>query len=433
MPEESSIDLKLRTDNEMAKRMSKPHLLVRPALQRKNCWSQREKVDFIDSVARGWKANIFMINRFTDDDGEDYLHDEVFDGAHRLEAIIDFMNDKFVLIKLDELSPLKLYEGKRFSQLPSEVRQKLLSYTFNINFIDQQTADDNEGLRLLWKRLNKAGKKLNDFEVALPVIRDLVKYILEPSLSKFYNSDVFQKKESKRGEGEKLLQVILATGESEIGVAYLRRFSSKQNLVLNWQNVRLGEKITKIRETVATNKEKWIIMLDNARKYLQTLSEDNCFVNDEGINLLDSSHRGTELVFLLGRLVYHFPKPELFRRLSNKIAEKFKQKFLQKVSRGIAGRNGIFQTSLLLKIDELVQEFVEEKVVRNFKPEEIEKKLLEQDRICGICKKPITVRDKYHGDHIIAFAAGGKTEYSNLCVTHKKCNLIKGTALPQVA
>lgn len=431
MPEESVISLKCRTDKDVAKQLERPHLITRPPIQRAPCWKPQEYTDMVDTVARGWHtAPIFMIKRENDEgiEEEEVLQDEVFDGAHKIEAAIKFIDNKFKIGKVHETSPLYEHMGKEYKDLPITLRQKISNYTFNINYIDSETANNKDCLRILWERYNKGGKRLNDFELALPVISDLVNTVLTPSAPQFFNSEIFKKGISNRGELEKVLQMIIATAEEAIQEPHMKDFSSKKNLIKRWQDSVLGKDMKSIKENTEKNKDKWLSILKKASDYMGYLSQANCFVNDEGESIIQYAHRGTELVFLLSRSIYHFPKPEEFRRICPELAREMKDKYLASKTpiRDEAGRNGILQKRLLKEIDELVAKYAAAKEKRCFSKEVIAMKLTEQENICPLCSKAILPHHKYNGDHIIAWSQGGKTEPENCQVTHSKCNKVKG-------
>jgi hypothetical protein len=430
MPEETAISLKNRTNCHVADQLNRPHLITRPPIQRKNCWTDKENTEFIDTMVRGWDCTpIFMITREKEgDDADDreILEDHVFDGAHKLEAATQFIEGKFALGKLDDTSPLKDYIGKKFNELPNSIRNKILNYPFRINYIDADTANSENSLRILWERLNKSGKKLNDFELALPVISDLVASVLKPSIEQFLGTPLFTKEQSKRGEAEKLLQMIIALSESEITEPHINKCSSKKNMVKRWQTNCLGDKIDDIRHNTQKNSDKWIKVLKKARSYLNYLNEANCFVNESGDNILESAHRGTELVFLLGRLAFHFPKPDNFKRVCPEVAKAMKEKYFSSVLRDAKGRNGGFQRNILTEIDELISGFCKDPPKRCFTKDQIERKLAQQNNVCAQCKEAILPNQTYHGDHIIPWILGGDSSDENCQVSHSRCNLIKG-------
>jgi hypothetical protein len=422
---ETAISLKNRTDKHVAKMLNRRLLKVRHKRQRENSWIPQENTDFIDTIVRGWICTpIYTIQEIDEEDGE--LIDCVFDGAHKIEAVINYIDNLYALKSINELSPLNGQSDKKFKDLPKDIQQKILNYEFNVNEIDTEIADDKDSLKFLWERLNKAGRKLNSYELAIPVLQDLIKLVLTPCLPLFINSQIFTKETSSRGAAEKLMQMILATSDSPLSDTHLANFSSKVNLVKKWQNERLGQKISDIKLNTEKNTEKWNLILKTASQYMKALHEANCFVDDEGKDILKPAHRGTELVFLLGRLVYHFKKPEEFRRICPALAKKAKEQFFSEIIRTAPGRNGMLQKSLLSDIDKLVLEFVERKTPRVFTKDQIAIKLGEQTGLCGLCSEPIFPHHKYTGDHIIPYSLGGETTLENCQVTHVKCNGIKG-------
>jgi hypothetical protein len=429
MPEETAISLKNRTNKHFAKQLKRPSLITRPKIQRKNCWKAKENNDMIDTVARGWHcAPIFTISRVNDEgtEEEEILEDDVFDGAHKIEAVIKFTDDEFTLEKLHRTSPLKEFEGKKFSELPSIWKNKIYNYNFYINVIDEETANDKDSLKILWERLNKSGKPLNDYELALPVISELANNILKPSLELFYNSEIFQKGESTRGQAEKILQILLATGEGSVQDSHMREFASKKDLINRWQKVALGDKISEINEKTTANSEKWLGILKKASIYMNYLKEANCFVDNTGKNILESAHRGTELVFLLARAVHHFPNAADFSRASYDIAKHMKIKYFSTIVRDEKGRNGGLQRRLLKDIDADLAVFAAQKEPRSFSKGVIKQKMVEQNTICALCKEAILENQSHRGDHIIPWSLGGATTPENCQVTHTKCNLAKG-------
>jgi 5-methylcytosine-specific restriction endonuclease McrA len=55
--------------------------------------------------------------------------------------------------------------------------------------------------------------------------------------------------------------------------------------------------------------------------------------------------------------------------------------------------------------------------------------ILRRDKsICGICKKKIT--DKWHVDHCVPIARGGKHVKENVQAAHPACNQKKGSKWP---
>jgi len=55
--------------------------------------------------------------------------------------------------------------------------------------------------------------------------------------------------------------------------------------------------------------------------------------------------------------------------------------------------------------------------------------LAKQRRICPLCRLPIALGAKFHVDHRLSVARGGKHEESNLQIAHARCNLMAGSKI----
>lgn len=429
MTEESAIHLKNRTNADVAKQLCVPKLTTRPPIQRQNCWTAKDNTDMIDTAVRGWSCSpIYIMNRIHDDGSTE---DEVFDGAHKLEAVFAFLSEEsFELQKVHESSPLFPFIGKKFQQLSPQLQTKIKNYKFTINNIDPETADDPDLLSLLWQRLNKAGKQLNDFELALPIMGDLVNKVLKPNLDLFLESELFHKKESKRGQAEQLMQIILAlSGGSYVDPAEAPEFTCKKDIIKRWQKTALGNKISDIQSTIEKNKEKWIGILKRAHAYMKHLKSLGTFHNEAGECILEHAHRNTEMVFILARLTYHFQKVEEFRRISEEISKVLKENYFQTVSRNDKGRNGGFQRTLLLMIDQDIRDVIKPRGPRIFSQEQREAAMILQKGTCTLCKKPMYPWQQIDADHIRPWSMGGDTVLENCQMIHHECHKKKGAGI----
>lgn len=430
MPKESAIDLKIRTDIHLAKARHKNRLVPRGPLQRANCWNSKMNTEFLDTMVNGFTSPpLYTIPRVSEDDNDDEDEDDtiehhIFDGAHKFEAAANFIDNKYsVDPKAIFLSSLKDYIGKNFKELPRQIRDKITNYEFDINLIDETTANDPDALKILWLRLNKAGQPLNDFEIALPVINQLVKKVLQPSSKQFFNTEIFPKDESERGQIEKILQRIIAIAESNM-TDYVVNTNSQKHLIMLWQDSSLGKKNDEINRRIEENSLKWNELLKKACQYLKFLSDAGTFV-DDGTSILETGHRGLELVFLLGRLVHHFPNPAEFRRLGVRIGKKIKETYFRSIARDKAGRNSGFQRRVLKEIDTIVAEFTTLNCPRSFTKDQISQKYKDQSGICHLCKTNVQ-KGQESGDHILPWSMGGTSDLSNCQMTHLRCNKAKG-------
>ena len=164
----TAINLLLRLDIHMANKLQQPLFRTRGPKQRPPCWEDEDNMAMLDTALRGFHCGpIYIIQ---DIDGN---IDDVFDGAHRCEAIFKFINNEYSVIKGKKdtiqwkTSPLRDHVGKFFKDLPPIMQKQLKEYPFYINIIDSDTANDVTALQMLWERLSKAGKKLNNFETII--------------------------------------------------------------------------------------------------------------------------------------------------------------------------------------------------------------------------------------------------------------------------
>jgi hypothetical protein len=96
---------------------------------------------------------------------KDYNQYEVMDGRQRLEAISEFLDNKYALTGLEFWPEL---QGKRFNDLPGTIQRGLLRRTLNAVVLLAETSrsDDSFDIRLvLFRRLNTGGVKLNPQEL----------------------------------------------------------------------------------------------------------------------------------------------------------------------------------------------------------------------------------------------------------------------------
>lgn len=89
-------------------------------------------------------------------------------------------------------------------------------------------------------------------------------------------------------------------------------------------------------------------------------------------------------------------------------------------------RSGGFQRKVIERIDAILEKEVNaEWSVRRFTKKAIDDKLAEQSNVCPLCNLAILATDKYEGDHVVPWTAGGKTLADNLQVVHKRCHQLK--------
>ncbi len=430
--EVSAQHLNLQTKAEVAVRDGTPILRTRHSMQRSSCWKLLDKNDMIDTVIQGWRCPpIYIIHypELTEHalEGEDH----VFDGAHKLEAVFEFMDDKFSITKsLSSCKDICDNDGKKFSELPQLLRKRIRDYMFTINMIDDETAHNPDRLRTLWERLNKAGKKLNSYELEIPVIRPLIERVLKPAVEQFAGSILFPPKKSgeapvsQRGELEQRMQVILALCDSAE-----HRPESQSALISRWHTGSLGRNMAERNLNVDANACRWSDVLGRARAMLRDMEEFGVFHKD-GEEVITDGLRKTELPFVLGRLTRAFPRIDLFRHQKEKILTFLRDtvfcKTADEMLRLLGGscRDGRYQKKLVEYIDSEVIGIVVAQP-RLFTAKQKGVKLRGQGGLCPLCSKKIEKHHVAEGDHIVAWSEGGDTTMENLQIVHRLCHQAK--------
>jgi hypothetical protein len=427
---ETALTLKLRSDAHYAHERACRHLVTRPPMQRKPCWTDQDKTDMIDTCARGWICPpIYIIPHLDLTDSCPEGEDHVFDGAHKLESVFEFMDGSFPLRYSADSLPtayLRDHNGRRFAELPRELQERIRKYRFHINIVDSATAADPDLLRILWERVNRSGKKLNKFELEIPIIAPLLERVLKPALSMFMGTELFTKEISHRGELEQRLQVILALSDLAEPA-----FSSQTSLIQHWHRECLGNTMAMRTLRVEEGAARWSDTLVRVQKMLGELVGLNVFCDAEGKPDIAEALRKTELPFVLGRLARCFPRIEDFRSQKVVIAWRLREDIFSKtpedmgVKLGGSGRNGTFQKKLLRFVDNLVSELAGAVQPRLFTKKQKEAKLKEQGGKCAACGERIFKHQVSQGDHIVAWSEGGKTDIDNLQILHRHCHQVK--------
>ncbi|MGQ0484316.1 MAG: DUF262 domain-containing protein [Hyphomicrobiales bacterium] len=131
-------------------------LVLNPAFQRRNVWSDKAKSYLMDTILRGKPIPKFFIRQTINVTTKTSVR-EVVDGQQRLRTILSYIKDGFAVSR----SQNKEFGGKRFSQLPPDAQAQLLSYEVSvdqlINLPDKEVLD-------IFGRLNSYAVILNEQE-----------------------------------------------------------------------------------------------------------------------------------------------------------------------------------------------------------------------------------------------------------------------------
>lgn len=419
----TAITLRNRRDEYHAASMEVSQFRTRGPKQRPPCWEIEDNMAMLDTALRGFVCGpIYIIQ-----DIESNI-DDVFDGAHRCEAIFDFIDNKYPITKGKkgtiqwETSPLHDHIGKYFKEIPLVMQKHLKDYNFYINVIDPETASDPVALQMLWERLSKAGKNLNNFESKIQTHSILQKEILEACSDDWLKTPFFPYDKSKRGQLEVKLQKLLALSEKDT----LPSFSSMEDLTEKWCDENLGKTTENIDTNTRAKKDSLIARLRFMKNLQKELQDRNVF-HHENKMIIDKS-KEVPLLITLGRLANWFPTISSFRRVADELCPKIHEILkmnpndLCKMLK-VNSRNATFQKKLIEDLDSKFKIYSEKaKEKRCFSLAEKKKKLEEQDGLCTLCMKPILDYQRNAGDHIVEYCRGGTTTYENLQILHKICH-----------
>lgn len=133
---------------------TRKELLISPSYQRKKVWTQRQRIELIESVLMGIPLPVIYL--FEDKSGKK----QVVDGRQRITAIVDFLNDKF---PLKDLKILPQYNGLTFSGLPEKPQGIFEDFQILCYIIQPPTP---ERVKYdIFDRVNRGGTKLNSQEM----------------------------------------------------------------------------------------------------------------------------------------------------------------------------------------------------------------------------------------------------------------------------
>ena len=143
---------------------------LNPNFQRRPVWKKGAKSFLIDTIIRGLPIPIIFLRDMRSDLRSYKARRDVVDGQQRIRTVLSFIDpellDDFVPER-DEFTISKVhnsdYGGKRFRELPPNIRQKILDYQFSVHSFPADT-DDRQILQI-FARMNSTGVKLNAQEL----------------------------------------------------------------------------------------------------------------------------------------------------------------------------------------------------------------------------------------------------------------------------
>ena len=409
--------LNLRANKENAMATDQIYLNISPDFNRcYEAWDDALKTRFIESILLGRATNPIWVIFNDDEDTE-----EILDGMHRITTALGFLNNSFALQSkyFMCITEKDKYNKKRFNDLDSQDKQTIRNYNFYFNKLDSSYRKDMNKLQDMYELLNRSSRILNDYEYNKPILGCFYKIIMDHK-PEFIKTHFFGNLKDTRGAIDTQIIEMLV-----LAYPLTSSWSSISQYKEGWIKSEIGDTAEKVAEFLRNRTMEVEYKLSFMTKIINQLQQKKLFSEDKKIF---KTHR-LLYGFLISRCCLFIPSIAVFNRVIDQIIETMKKEILIDnilVILGCSSRNADFQRKVLEKIDEIIQRpLLEEGSERRFSKKVIQDKLSEQNGICPQCNTKILETDKYEGDHIIAWTAGGKTIPENLQVLHKRCHQLK--------
>lgn len=139
-------------------------LIVDTTYQRRHVWLDQDKVRLIETILMGLIIpEVFFWQSSVDPEtGESVTH--IVDGQQRIDAIVDFIDEKYALSAkyfLDDGMREK-YGNLTFSKLPPDAKSTI--WTYKLSVVDIDKSRTKEQITTMFYRLNLTDYSLNDQE-----------------------------------------------------------------------------------------------------------------------------------------------------------------------------------------------------------------------------------------------------------------------------
>ena len=411
-------------------------LVIRGRFQRNNSWDDKARMAFIDTIlVFGSCAPIFIIiDEETDDE-------HVFDGAHRLETLLDFFDNKFPITKVNksdildwESSALAEHEGKYWKDLPKNLKAKIREFVFDVNVIPNHIAENPQNLATLWVRLNNSGKPLNEYEKYKPVY-NLFYSFLDSKTGVWAKTILFKddpamssenRPINRRGEINELVMEMLALSEPSLPTT----FNSVKDLVYNrWLREIFGTTF-EVEKNLLANKPALEIRVKHLWTVFDFLTKKGALPELKPKKSGESSNTPNALVMqvLIARIAAQCPRYSDLTRNEEDLIEYVKHEVNTSHAEHMArhGANSVnrsYQKKLFEELNYHILSLVRgNREHRVFSPVAQRAKLEEQSGLCWHCSKTIAETEVHEGHHIRPYAKGGGTTPANLAVVHDFCH-----------
>ena len=146
-------------------------LVLSPKFQRRSVWRPGAKSYLLDTIIKGYPIPIIFLREQKTDLKTLQHKREVVDGQQRIRTFLSFIDpsslgNQFVVGR-DQFEIKKAHNkevaGKKFDELPGEIRQSILDYEFSVQVLPS-SIDDRQVIQI-FARMNATGFKLNRQEL----------------------------------------------------------------------------------------------------------------------------------------------------------------------------------------------------------------------------------------------------------------------------
>lgn len=145
-------------------------LVLSPSFQRRSVWNTGTKSYLIDTIVNGLPIPIIFLREQKSDLGSLEPKREVVDGQQRLRTLISYIEPSLLSDHNPERDDFQVRSihnpglaNRTFSQLPEDLRQRILDYQFSVHVLPSGV--DDRAVLGIFARMNSTGVKLNPQEL----------------------------------------------------------------------------------------------------------------------------------------------------------------------------------------------------------------------------------------------------------------------------
>lgn len=348
---------------------------VRPEYQREYVYDDQKRDSVINTVLHGFPLNImYFVDRGADAKGARY---EVLDGQQRIISICRFKTISAISVKLPAATGG--FNIVNYPNLFDEQQEAFLNYELQVYI-----CEGTEKEKIDWfEVINIAGEKLEKQEIRNAVLHSA--WLTDAKSVFSRRNGAVNKKYGKYLSGDVIRQKYLETAFRWHADAEGIRGKDMENVIRQYMMNHSDDKNADVLWKYTENVFDWV---------------------EETFGGFDKTMNGVEWGYLYNKHKDDTLDPE---EIQKRIAELMADDEVQK-------KSAIYEYIL-----------TDEKKVLNLRTFSERDKITMYNRqkgLCAICGKPFEMKEM-HGDHIVPWSKGGKTDLSNgqmLCTT---CNLAK--------